>query len=109
MRWIAIAIVASAAGCFSPSYRNGDIHCKATPNTCPDNFHCAIDHTCWRNGQEPPPQHSATIAVSAGGGIGDVNGASHRVTTSFGQPAGTSSGSGLHSVQFGVLAGTTAQ
>jgi hypothetical protein len=110
MRWMMGCLLAATTGCFSPSYQNGEIHCKATAaNVCPDGYHCAIDHTCWHNGQEPPPQHSATVTIGAGGGIGDASGGAHRITTSFGQLAGTSSGAGLHSIQFGAVAGTAAQ
>jgi hypothetical protein len=37
------------AGCFSPSYTNGGFLCGA----CPDGYHCALDKTCWKNGEDP--------------------------------------------------------
>jgi hypothetical protein len=97
-------ILLAAAGCFSPQYSNGQVKCELIPNSCPDDFHCAINHTCWRNGQEPPPQHSGRVVFGAGGGIGG-QGDQHRATTSFGQLSGTSTTAGQHSVQFGTLAG----
>jgi len=40
------------AGCFSPTYHNGNLNCTAA-GECPEGYHCAVDHTCWRNGSEP--------------------------------------------------------
>jgi hypothetical protein len=37
------------AGCYSPSYTNGGFLC----GKCPEGYHCAIDGTCWKNGEAP--------------------------------------------------------
>jgi hypothetical protein len=36
-------------GCYSPSYTNGGFLC----GSCPDGYHCALDNTCWKNGEDP--------------------------------------------------------
>jgi hypothetical protein len=40
------------AGCFSPKYHNGNLHCTAS-DQCPKDYHCAVDKTCWHNGSDP--------------------------------------------------------
>jgi hypothetical protein len=105
MRWVFLSLL-GAVGCFSPHYENGQIKCELVSNSCPNDFHCAVTHTCWRNGQEPPPQHSAHVVFSAGGGIGGA-GDQYQVTSGFGQLAGQAVIQGQHSVQLGTLAGAT--
>lgn len=107
--WL-FALAASTVGCFSPRYDNGQIQCQLVANSCPNGFHCAVDHTCWRNGLEPPPQHSGHFVFGAGGGVATPSaGDGHQATTSFGQMAGTATADGLHSVQLGVVAGTVSK
>jgi len=54
------AILALAcAGCFSPSYHNGNLTCTAS-RECPKDYHCAADFTCWRNGSDPDASISST-------------------------------------------------
>jgi hypothetical protein len=109
MRWIGLlAVLATGAGCYSPRYENGKLQCQAGAHPCPDRYHCAITGTCWSDGatDEPRDQHTETLVLGAGGGIGASSGA-YRATTSFGQPAGVSKADSLHSVQFGILAGST--
>jgi hypothetical protein len=96
---------AAAGGCFAPSYHDGALMCSPG-KVCPDGFHCAVDNTCWRLGEDPPAQHSVSIAVSAGGSVGDSGKAAHRATTSFGQQAGIAHSTTEHSLQNGVLAST---
>jgi hypothetical protein len=107
MRLMWLALVVAAAGCFSPRYQDGEIQCSITAaHSCPDGYHCALNHTCFKNGTEPPPQHSSHVVFGAGGGIIPPNGGLHGADTSFGQPAGIARGDNLHSVQLGVLGGT---
>jgi hypothetical protein len=40
------------AGCFSPSYHNGNLTCT-TSRQCPKDYHCATNLTCWHNGTDP--------------------------------------------------------
>ncbi len=53
MRSIVLLAAVAAAGCFSPKYSNGSLQCQAGGHPCPDGYHCAIDNTCWKNGQDP--------------------------------------------------------
>jgi hypothetical protein len=50
---VALATVALAAGCYSPSIANGELQCAVNSKQCPAGFHCASDNTCWKNGQDP--------------------------------------------------------
>jgi hypothetical protein len=95
MRLGALLVLAVAAGCFSPHYRNGDLTCSSA-GKCPSGLHCAADNTCWLNGQDPtldlggggndlgslvyPP---AAVWISSGGGsaIGSSGG---QINLSFG-------------------------
>src|SRR5579863_1927515 len=101
MRLVALMISLGLTACFSPHYQNGEINCQAGPNMCPNGYHCAANDTCWLNGHDPtlpPPEHSVQVVFGAGGGIGAQGSGLHRVTTSFGQPAGISTAQGLHSL-----------
>jgi hypothetical protein len=110
MRSFCLAFALGAIGCFSPHYENNKIQCTVTAvHACPDGYHCAVNHTCWKNGTEPPPQHSSNVVFGAGGGINPSSGDLHGSTTSFGQPAGIGQAADVHSVQFGILAGTAAK
>ena len=48
-------------GCFSPSYHNGNTRC-ASDGKCPSGYHCAVDNTCWKNGQDPTPMGGDDMA-----------------------------------------------
>jgi hypothetical protein len=50
MRRVAPLLV--LAGCFSPSFHNGDTPCQKS-SQCPPHFHCAINSTCWQDGENP--------------------------------------------------------
>ena len=52
-RLLAIVACASLAGCFSPKYSNGAVRCQAGSHPCPDGYYCAVDNTCWKNGEGP--------------------------------------------------------
>jgi hypothetical protein len=52
MRSSLLVMALAAAGCFAPKYQNGNLHC-APDKSCPDGDHCAVDGTCWLNGQDP--------------------------------------------------------
>ncbi|MBN2575078.1 MAG: hypothetical protein JXP73_10995 [Deltaproteobacteria bacterium] len=49
---LAWALAVLCASCFSPKYHDGNLHCTAS-GQCPEGYHCAVDHTCWRNGSDP--------------------------------------------------------
>ena len=42
-----------SAGCFAPSVDNGQLKCNPSGKSCPTGFHCALDNTCWKDGQDP--------------------------------------------------------
>jgi hypothetical protein len=48
-----VLCVLAAAGCFSPSFTNGGSRCDQNGGRCPNDFHCAVDGTCWKNGTDP--------------------------------------------------------
>jgi len=105
MRSLCLFGLLAIAGCFSPRYENGKLQCSAGPHSCPDGYHCAIDHRCWARNQDPPVTHTGYGVFSAGGGIG-ASSDQFRATTSFGQPAGKVKD--VHSIQLGALAGAVA-
>ncbi len=41
------------AACDSPDYVSGHLHCAHEGKACPDDFYCAADDRCWRNGESP--------------------------------------------------------
>jgi hypothetical protein len=96
---------AAAGGCFSPTYRDGDLHCAVdTTVACPDGFHCAVDNRCWRDGRDPPrpPAHLTT----AGGGDPHLADGNYSLGLSVGQPLGGSARSAHptdHVLQLGVM------
>ncbi|HLH28392.1 MAG TPA: hypothetical protein VKW77_05720, partial [Acidimicrobiales bacterium] len=52
-------------GCYNPDkIGNGQLGCSPT-STCPDNFYCASDHYCWRNGTGPDLAAPLDLAVDA--------------------------------------------
>jgi len=80
-----------SAGCFSPSYHNGDLHCTAS-GQCPENFHCAaVDNTCWHNGSDPAANTLPTDAAATDAAAKDV-------------PASGSAEAGASGVQIDQLA-----
>jgi hypothetical protein len=48
--WLLIAFV-GIAGCFTPTYHDGNTRCSAD-GKCPRGYRCGADNRCWRN---PPP------------------------------------------------------
>lgn len=49
-----LVLVASLAGCYKLNVDNGQLLCSPD-SKCPKGFHCAVDNTCWMNGQDPKP------------------------------------------------------
>jgi hypothetical protein len=49
----ALGLAALLAGCASPQYKPGDLHCAATTPRCPADFYCAADQRCWTLGAGP--------------------------------------------------------
>lgn len=48
-----LIVVALSGGCYKLNLENGQLHCSVPANKCPNNFHCASDGYCWKNGQDP--------------------------------------------------------
>jgi hypothetical protein len=46
----ALAIVVLCAGCYQPLPGDGVVLCSPTGQACPDDYYCAPDGTCYRNG-----------------------------------------------------------
>jgi len=55
---LAVAVLAS---CTAPSYHSGALQCATSGRACPASFHCAADHHCWKDGEDP------TAGVDLGG------------------------------------------
>lgn len=60
MRRLLVLVV---AGCYQPAPPNGALLCS-TDHKCPDGYHCAIDDTCWRIGDDPDPFTQVPHAIS---------------------------------------------
>jgi hypothetical protein len=108
---LVLLVVVGSAGCFSPSYRDGELHCAAAVSpACPDSFHCAVDSRCWRDGHDPPrpPAHLTT----AGGGDPHLADGNYQLGLSVGQPFGgtaRSANANDHVLQLGVLRDAVSQ
>jgi hypothetical protein len=124
------------AGCFSPSYSSGGLVCGEGTQPCPEGYHCAADHRCWKDGEDPdlanlspavdlstpgdlallPPDFAGfdgghvakAITVACGGGV-KAAGSTHSVTLSVGQKTSGVAVGTTHRVQLGVLRGTQAK
>ncbi len=68
MRTYFIALM--AAGCFSPKYQSGNLHCP--DQRCPSGYHCAVDGTCWQNGSDPLASSLPDLWGDPDGGAGDA-------------------------------------
>jgi hypothetical protein len=110
------------AGCFSPNFDSGNLHCAAN-DSCPPGFHCASDQTCWKNGKDPatggngtdmsngadmgtPPISStpaASVWTSCGGGSGTGTQTQAQLNMSIGGTAGQSQAASGASVTFGYF------
>jgi hypothetical protein len=53
----------AVAGCYQPSPPNGALLCSPD-DKCPQGYHCAIDDTCWRTGEDPDPFTQVPLAIS---------------------------------------------
>jgi hypothetical protein len=126
------------AGCFSPNYSSGGLVCGEGTQPCPEGYHCALDHRCWKDGEDPDlangspgdlstlgdmgdlaPQRpdfagfdgghvAKAITAACGGGV-KAAGSMHSVTLSVGQKTSGVSVGTAHRVQLGVLRGTQAK
>ena len=63
LSWLPVLVL---LGCYSPSYRDGNLGCTAS-GQCPRDYHCAANRTCWRNGRDPDAD-----AASFDGAASDV-------------------------------------
>ncbi len=115
-----LAVVLMLAACSSHSVENGQVQCSASGNKCPDNFHCATDGTCWKNGSDPMPDmpsptadlgpaaagpHAATSVLS--GGV-TASSEHYKVIMSTGQsPGGNGTAASATSKKRGGLPGAT--
>jgi hypothetical protein len=108
------SFAACFAGCFSPSFQNGDLRCAAG-GACPPGYYCASTQTCWKNGDpapgavdlgEPPPTSSpaASVWISCGGGsgVGGTTGAELNLSIGGGVRGSSPAQSGT-SVSFGFF------
>jgi hypothetical protein len=108
VRTLLVLVGGALGGCFAPSYHDGHLHCGGGGGGCPDGYHCAVDATCWRDGNDPP---RPPVHLTAGGGAGPLlTTGSNQVTLSIGQPLGGSAvpaSTDAHSMQLGVLRDAT--
>jgi hypothetical protein len=79
----AAAIAATAllaAGCFKVDAANGKLKCNPdATRACPAGYHCALDGTCWRNGDDPTNDLGIDdLSVADLTSIGDAGAAKHR-------------------------------
>jgi FG-GAP repeat protein/VCBS repeat protein len=72
-------IAVLVAGCYAPSPPNGALLCGGHQE-CPEGYHCAVDNTCWRTGEDPDPFTQPALAISPrnGAGTGSVLAAASR-------------------------------
>jgi hypothetical protein len=130
-RLIALAALA-LPGCFAPNYHSGGLVCADGTQPCPEGYHCAVDHSCWKDGEDPdlwspsadlsPPGDLAprpdfsdfdghvakAITAACGGGV-KAAGSKHSVTLSVGQKTSGVAAGTNHRIQLGVLRGTQAK
>lgn len=91
-----LAFIAATAfgGCFTPNVPNGKLHCS-NDGKCPSGFHCAVDQTCWKNGQDPQapdmatagPGRGHTAAAQVAGGV-SASSEHYKIVTTTGQAPG---------------------
>jgi hypothetical protein len=60
------AAAAASAGC-GLSLTNGGLSCSSD-GKCPNGYHCAVDNSCWKNGQDPLGSSGDDMAVDTSGG-----------------------------------------
>jgi len=65
MRRLALAIVLAVgvAGCYSPSYTDGQLPCSGQ-GACPSGLYCATDNFCWHVGSGPGGDGGPTVDAS---------------------------------------------
>lgn len=111
-------LLIAASGCFSPSYHNGNTRCDSD-GKCPSGYHCAVDATCWKNGQDPaldmgdmanppaitfPPE---AVWISSGGGSPAQGGTQLNVSIGGVSMVGTQTASGGATLTFGFFSSDT--
>jgi hypothetical protein len=99
-----------AAGCFAPTYPDGQLQCAPVTLQCPEGFNCVANGTtatCYKNGHEPPrpPVH---LTMGAGGAIkvSDGMAGDHTTTIAIGVPLSTSAKPAMptdHTIELGVM------
>ena len=57
-RWLLAVALFSACGIVPDS---GTLICNPNGKACPDNYYCAADNTCWKTGETPSGDLSATL------------------------------------------------
>jgi len=57
--WVAVLML---LGCYSPSYHDGRLQC-ASSDKCPQDYHCAVDRTCWHNGRDPDAGQAGDLGI----------------------------------------------
>lgn len=63
-----LALAALTVGCYNPDVGSGRLRCSKALE-CPSGFYCAVDLTCWPQGQAPAPVvplAPRAVAVQAG-------------------------------------------
>lgn len=58
-RILLVAIV--LVGCGNLNIKNGELRCSVPDQQCPDDYHCATDGACWKNGQDPDGSATCTF------------------------------------------------
>ena len=104
---LALAFGVAAAGCFSPSYSDGNLKCAAGATPCPDGYYCAATGYCWGKGHAPP-RPTPHLSTANGGDVNVTAPGDHGISVSIGQPlVGGASAPGNHTVQLGGLRSAT--
>lgn len=50
---VATALAVMWTSCFTAAPTNGVLLCRSAEPRCPEDYHCAVDTTCWKNGDDP--------------------------------------------------------
>jgi hypothetical protein len=58
-----LVVVALSAGCYKLNFENGQLRCSVPDKKCPSGYHCAIDGSCWKNGEDPTSSELPDMAI----------------------------------------------